>query len=58
MFGLGGKYTTTGKNEDCLEEELLIPINEEDKIFNNLSGKADCVYQKLQNLSSDFKDMI
>jgi len=39
-----------GKSSDCPEENTLLPINEEedeDKIINNLTGKAKCVYDKL-----------
>ena len=31
---------------------------EDDKIFNKLTGKAKCVYDKLTEVSSDFKNMI
>ncbi|MEY8781673.1 hypothetical protein AB9K32_14675 [Allomuricauda sp. XS_ASV26] len=53
-FGDNGilKASPTGKSADCPEEETLIPINEEedeDKIINNLTGKAKCVYDKLQS---------
>ncbi|MBW8245243.1 hypothetical protein K1F50_20745 [Muricauda oceani] len=42
--------TITGKNADCPEENTLLPINEEDeKIINNLTGKAKCVYDKLKS---------
>ncbi len=52
-FGTSGtdgalKRNITGKNDDCPEDEMLIPINEEDKITNKLTGKAKCVYDKLQ----------
>ncbi|WP_318311119.1 hypothetical protein [Flagellimonas crocea] len=50
----------TGKSADCPEEETLLPINEEDedKIINNLTGKAKCVYDKLSSLSTNFTDAI
>ncbi len=54
-FGTDGtwKRALTGKSADCPEEEeTLLPINEEeeeDKITNNLTGKAKCVYDKLKS---------
>ncbi len=52
-FGTDGtwKRALAGKSADCPEEETLLPINEEeeDKITNNLTGKAKCVYDRLKS---------
>jgi len=41
-----------GLNGTCMPEE------DDDKIINKLTGKAKCVYDKLQQLSGGFKNMI
>ncbi|MEY8781675.1 hypothetical protein AB9K32_14685 [Allomuricauda sp. XS_ASV26] len=50
-FGDNGilKASPTGKSADCPEEETLIPINEEDedKIIDDLTGKAKCLNSHL-----------
>ncbi|MGG8498097.1 hypothetical protein ACQY1Q_16955 [Tenacibaculum sp. TC6] len=59
---------TNGKVEDsngvcnCPEGTIIDPSTntcvEDDKIINNLTGKAKCVYDKLTKSSTDFKTMI
>ncbi len=54
------RETAYGKNRDCIEGEMMIPINNYDEnVFNDLTGKADCVYQKLKWKNGDlFKKTI
>ncbi|MBW8245257.1 SprT-like domain-containing protein [Muricauda oceani] len=48
--GIFKAYAIMGKSADCPEENTLLPINEEEeKIINNLTGKAKCVYDKLNS---------
>ncbi|UJH69113.1 hypothetical protein [Allomuricauda sp. SCSIO 65647] len=43
-----GPRTNRSKDDDCPKGELVVPINEEDKIINRLKGKAKCVFEKLE----------
>ncbi len=48
-------------NSDCIEDtKMLIPINNYDEhVFNDLTGKADCVYQQLKSKNGNlFKKTI
>lgn len=55
-FSLGSKPLS--KDSDCPDADIDIPINDDEKIINELVDKALCVYEKLQELSGGFKNMI
>ena len=52
------------RDEECGEGETFVDgicvsnDSDEEQIFNELTGKAKCVYDKLQELSSGFKNVI
>ena len=54
------RSTSSSKSGDCPEDELLVPINEEeDRIINELTGTPLCVYNKLNKTNGNlFKSTI
>ena len=55
--GRGHKVCNNGRfiNGECVRN---IDSNDDDQIFNELTGKADCVYKKLESTSTGFKNAI